>query len=556
MKKQIVFVDDICSDLSSKPTSIEYFPNGYAVVTEANNLIIKVADSDKVVFFLPKSIPFLNNEVVTIFHQTTSNQYLVSTNMLRFFLIDVNLVSQTLTSQKELLFKFGKSLKHPVDSQTLKIDQFIVFSSRKFIFTYNIDSQEFKILKLLNSDVFEMHFNDGKLFVLGESDFFEFECSVSNGFLNLSQINKIKNTNFSNFVLLEKKITFLTKNDHIVLYNISESRFENQINASTISTNNMKFVYVASVKSSILVAVHSDFLVVFNKDQTSVENVIGISNFDYIVCGNKMLNMNRKTDKKMRVGHVCFEDYTQETRRMQFEKKTQQLQFCILKSYLLKKFFKKTNFSNQIELLRELLLPICLKKTFLKNPKLKSMVVDFFGTVKAFSREIAGRFFVNRVILEDVDKKRNSASTLDLMSHECETVDSLSQKNSKNAEAKMRSDSITVFSLEKFPSSCPIVLKNVNHNILVGCGVNVVRNNCRKRYQKWRGKMLVVSRSENVRFDDKVHWFFYISDRFCYQQSLVYMYDQMQLLILSELLTKKNRIYRYEDDSQRILQMY
>ena len=508
----IVFVDDACQDFNARPVFNDFDKNCFLVVTEANELLHNKNHAKTSLVQLSPQIPFLPTETASMVKQISNHRFLLATNLFRFFTFELSLESETIQNARPLNFRYSKTLKPFTPSQIAKHHNFLFFFSGKFIFSFNENNDEFKILKLLNNDVIAFEVYNNSIFVLTRKEFFQFSCEINQATVTLTPVIRQPAPECTCFGLLDHFVVLLNLNQELIVFDLRDCKITKQLKTNCPFQNELKFEFIASINHQQLIAINRSHVFVFNNDFSRVEYIFDHKKYTHLSVENQLLSFNHQKNVKWNIGKLTTETYTKCSKRTQFEHKTLSIQISLLKNYLVKKAFKKGCFSNQIELLRDLLVPMNLKRNLLKDSKMKQMVLEFFEIINAFSVAKFAKFYLPRIYTEKSNQKRGSGFSLgkDFL-EDTETADSISHSaNSKQKEVEspktVRVDSNT-FRLPK---------KEVEKKLKFDdfCGPLIVRQNKKRILAKATRKLRTIWSNSSRVFEDQIWWTIYVVDRF------------------------------------------
>jgi len=352
-------------------------------------------------------------------------------------------IAGSVIQERQIQFRYGKSMRSLGGVAWSRWRDALIFTVGKFAFIWRLEDTEFKILKLFSAEVAQLRVSASHLLVLTRKEFAVFSLKNDSGVIGLEPLAKEVGLGESTltFDVLGEQLVFLTTSSEVILREVDReslkvtARFKltSQIRGDT------ELNFLGVFAGNILAVGNKSAVFVLSADLKSVKNCLRLASNTLLVAPSATTYFPERT--KDRVGlRLCVlgcETYAKETKRSKFESKPLPQQLCLFRAYLTKKIFERKSCTNPVELLREIMGPIILKKALLKDPGMKQVILDFFETLKLFSVDRFSKKYILKPRVqsttpaslsgptsaspsrEETESKRGSLS-------EAETADSLS----------------------------------------------------------------------------------------------------------------------------------
>lgn len=519
MNKGIVFVDD-CTDGCQNPVFAEQDKSEMIVVSEANELVVFKNKKEVLSLKLTEKARLGAKERVVLAIRTAENQLLVGTASHQFHLLNVTKDAQNVVNviAEQLNFKYGKTLKSLCNKKAQKWQKNVIFASGRFLFSLSLKSKEFKILKLLNSDVLRFVVSENKLLVLTKRELSEF---AFNQLSDVCEVTKKEELTAE----LESFVTFELWNDKLVLLN-SKSEVTVRTNQPTFPLlskfkitsafhGDAELSFISPFENGAIAVGNRNIVYQLQNNMTQVKTAFSIEKYSNLLLpsglltfGSNVSTSSSKSKQTARFGVLSSEGYTKASKRRQFESKPIPLQLQILKVYLLKKAFERNCFPNQIELFRQLMQRIVLKKEILKDTGMKQMVVEFFESLRLFTVEKFGKVYLCKPKVANTVLSRSSRTSSELKdgASEADTADSLSASPKTTDTPK----SLPVLAAES-PQKQQVCRKLNFNSIALK---KTIRKNKKALFRQASKRLRQILKTRQLHDDDRLDWMFYIARKF------------------------------------------
>lgn len=562
MSKSIVFVDD-CSDFCSKPTFAVSDSNATLILNDASELqIIRKSVPNKHIR-LASAIQLSPAETVVAARLVRGDRLLVTTSFFNFHLVLMDGNDEPLSAQS-LPFKYGRNMKASPQLSLQIVQNHVVFGAGRFIFALNLESFEFKILKLFSSDVSRFRVSSTHLFVLTRRDFQVFALEVQGNTLNVSAQGRavIEPETYTHFELWRGGVVFLSTKFELVFRSLAGADLPvtSKLKLTSMFSGDTELTFLTSFGDQTLVVGSKATTYTLSQDLTKIKS--GFSNNRYgallTPSGLVPLSSARSPVPNLRLGNLVHEAYTKENKRQKFDSKAIPQQLAILKIYLIKKALEQKSFANPVQLLRELMQKIVLKKTVVKDPGMKSMVIEFFESLKCFTIERFGKCYIGKPRVQataTVPPQISGTGTPSVCQtstesviggkkgsfSEAETAESLNgspqqpvktksvlPQDPSPAASQSRDDSSNTtlnLQLSRAPSggqAHPVrrgskaslaVVKRLDFG-LISVKKDKIRKNKKGIFRAAIGKIRKVLREQKLHDTDRLHWLFYLARKF------------------------------------------
>lgn len=559
MIKTLLFLEETKLNFYSKPLSIQVHGKDSYVLTEGNKLICKLQNSPKQIIQLSEFITFENKEFGHALKRITKSEFLFVTSKFRFFRFEIDQSTQNLKNITEIVFNYAKNFKSNFAINFFDFDEKIYIHISRLIFTFSIKENTFKIFKIFNDIVIELRFESDYFFVLTSTFISKFAHKKDNKSILPQLIFKHEIKNIINFEIFESTILMLDFASKIHIFNQDSKQLESILEINYSSRQSFEITNFMKSEGNFLICYNKNYLVELTKDYKKVQNVFKISQYDFILNGNQVRTFDRKTENMFKVIALKQVKYTNINKAELFYKQEIDTQFYILLSYFSRKYFKRMEINNHIELLKELLEPLCLKKSLLKNPKMKECMVKFFTIVNDFAtikiRSSIDKFIVNKLVvsLKKVESLFDKKDEIfcDLKTFQSSTAassrnsfDDISHKIIMKSNWKERMDQFN----EKEKR---IICNNMKRQVLVSedenenVEINFLRAQNRVvRIQSARHMFMVVLKNKKSSGLDKIMFCFFVFDKFKMKKSLLELFKRvLRLDIQISLCNGNKRLY-------------
>ena len=404
MSKQLVFLEETKLNFYSKPVSFNLTDNEYFILSDANTIIYKTANSEKSTLSISKFISFDKREKSVVLERLSKSEFLLITTKMRVFKFEIDFPTQILSNLTVIAFQYGKSLKNGSVNVVFKNESHVFLQVTKLIFDFVIKENQFKLFKILNEPIVDLKFEDEFLYVLTTKHLTKFVFRSQNQIHIPRQIYKFAIEDVSQIEIFDEQIYMLNANSQITIFNQAKQTILRSFAIKKSSGTKIPISKMIKTENKTLLFYNDQFLYVFLKECNSIVNVFRINDYDFIVNKTHVFALSRKTENIFKTINVQEIKYNKLNKHDLFYKQTTEAQLSILLAYLTKQYFKRIEMNNHLELLRELLAPLFLRKSVLQNPKLKDFIVKFFTIVKDFAtirlRTSIDKFLVDKPVID------------------------------------------------------------------------------------------------------------------------------------------------------------
>ena len=385
MSKQLIYLQETKLNFYSKPISFILSEQEFFVLTDVNTIIFKTNNTDKSTLSISKYVSLEKKEMCIILERLSKSEFLLITNKLKVFRFEIDFQTQTFTNIIIVGFQYGKNLKKGNINVVHKTEGHVFVQISNLIFDFVVKENQFKIFKIVNDQIIDLKFEEEFLFILTTNSLTKFVFKTSSVIHIPRQIYKHDVQDISQIEIFDEQVYLLDNNSQITIFNQQKKIISNIFTIKKSSGAKILVSKMIKTDDNNLLVYNDIFLFLFSEQRDSILNIFKISEYDFLINNNRAFSLNRKTENIFKTINIKSIKYNQLNKHDLFYKQTPEAQLSLLLAYLSKQYFKRMEMNNHLELLKDLLAPLYLRKAVLSNPKMKDYIIKFFTIVKDFA---------------------------------------------------------------------------------------------------------------------------------------------------------------------------
>lgn len=398
--KTQIFIEETKLTSYSKPACFSVRGNDQFLLTENNTLIQIIPNGDKKTFNLAKSLSLDKKEQPIVFERITATDHLFITSKLQVFRFKITATNNELIDVQRLQFQYAKTLKTASKATSFVVHNIIFVLISKFLFSYNPDDNSFKMYKLFNDCVTSLQIEGDHMYVLASQTLYKFKWREDNKIIPPKQLLKEHVTNCVQIQVFGHWVVMLNNDKSIAVFDTNECVFLHKFWLQRSSGAQLSIQQLIKVSEKQLLLANQTHGFLLSADFTSVQNVFKFDNIDYLSAAEQVHCLNKSTEAIFKTSAIRSISYTKASRYSVFYRQNSDTQINCLAAYFSHKFIKKDEFHSQIELLREILDKLALKRSLVQSQKMKEIILRFFQLVKDFTCESANSLLENDLLVD------------------------------------------------------------------------------------------------------------------------------------------------------------
>lgn len=398
--KTQIFIEETKLSSYSRPACFKTSGTDQLLLTESNTLIQILPNGDKRTFNLAKSLALEKKEQPIVLERITATDHMIMTSKLQVFRFQIGSANDEICGVQRLQFQYGKTLKSAEKATSFVVQNTVFVLIAKFLFLFNSSENSFKMYKLFNDFVTCLQRDGDYLYVLTPQSLQKFQVLEKNTIIPPKQLLKELMTNFVQIQVFDGKVALLNQDGSVSVFDTNSRLFTHRFSVQRSTGAQLLVQQLIKVTEKHLLLVSQSHGFLMTSDFTKVQNVFRLDNVDYLSAIEQVYCLNKPTEVAFKTSAIRSITYTKASRYSVFYRQNMETQIGCLAAYFSKKFLKKDEFHSQIELLRELLEKLALKRSLLQSPKMKETIVRFFQLVKDFTSQSLNNLLENDLLVD------------------------------------------------------------------------------------------------------------------------------------------------------------